>query len=221
MNLTNKLNKTTILYIFICILLVVGLLKYYNYLSNNVFFVSDASLTSLKESFSNQDGIFKDTDSPETSHTVNLPLTTSYGCNNKCGPKSTCSITGEQCTSDVDCYGCQRNINKMPIYPSSYIMKPGFNDAGKLTYNQTPQYSSLTDDIGSLAFSVNQNAKVPRPYQGVDTWRHSYDVGMEIFDKKQAYYNDPRGGVTPHYAVTETTTGEFADYGPLAANATL
>jgi hypothetical protein len=30
-----------------------------------------------------------------------------------CGPLARCSITGEQCTSDVDCYGCQKiNQNK-------------------------------------------------------------------------------------------------------------
>jgi len=61
MNLTNKLNKRTLIYIFICILLVVGLYYYFNY---------------LKESFTN--GVVTDLDQPDTSHTVNMPLTTSY-----------------------------------------------------------------------------------------------------------------------------------------------
>ena len=217
MNLTKKFNKTTILYIFICILLVVGLYYYYNYLSINILTYNYAFNT--KESFTN--GVFADLDRPDTSHTVNMPLTTSYGCNNKCGPKATCSITGEQCTSDVDCYGCQRNISKMPIYPSLYTNVPGADDAGKLTYNQTPQQSSLTSDIGSMAYTIDANAKVPRPYEGVNVWRESYDVGMELFNKKQAYYNDPRGGVTPQYAVKTTATGEFLDYGPLGSNSTL
>jgi hypothetical protein len=218
MNLT---NKTTLLYIFICIFLIIGLYYYWDYLANNVLFVQVASLTSLKEALTNRETIYRDLDSPLTSHNVDMPLNTSYGCNNKCGPKATCSITGEQCTSDVDCYGCQRNISKMPIYPSLYTPLPGASDAGKLTYNQTPQYSELTHDIGSLAFSFNPDAKVPRPYQGVDTWKYSYDVGMELFNKKQEYYNDPRGGVTPQYDVKETATGEFLDYGPLASNASL
>ena len=206
MNLTNKLNKPILINLFICILLVVGLYYYFNY-SLNI------------ESFTN--GVVTDLDQPDTSHTVNMPLTTSYGCNNKCGPKSTCYITGEQCTSDVDCYGCQRNISKMPIYPSLYTNVPGADDAGKLTYNQNPQYSTLTNDIGSMAYTIDPDAKVPRPYQGVDTWRQSYDIGMELFEKKQAYYNDPRGGVTPKYAIKPTATGEFLDYGPLGSNATL
>jgi len=208
MNLTNKFNKTNILYVFISVLLVIGLYYYYYY-------------DYLKESFTNNSSVFADLDRPDTSHTVNMPLTTSYGCNNKCGPKSTCYITGEQCTSDVDCYGCQRNISKMPIYPSLYTNVPGADDAGKLTYNQTPQQSSLTSDIGSMAYTIDANAKVPRPYEGVNVWRESYDVGMELFNKKQAYYNDPRGGVTPQYAVKPTATGEFLDYGPLGSNATL
>ena len=44
---------------------------------------------------------------PEYSHSVDLPLTTTYSCKNFCGPPARCSITGQQCTSDIDCPGCQ------------------------------------------------------------------------------------------------------------------
>lgn len=46
----------------------------------------------------------------DTSHTVDLPINTTVDCKNMCGPLNRCSITGEQCTSDIDCYGCQ-NLN--------------------------------------------------------------------------------------------------------------
>ena len=38
---------------------------------------------------------------------VDLPLTTNYSCQNMCGPPARCSITGEQCRSDSDCFGCK------------------------------------------------------------------------------------------------------------------
>ena len=37
-----------------------------------------------------------------TSHTVDLPLTTTYSCKNMCGPQARCSITGQQCMADID-----------------------------------------------------------------------------------------------------------------------
>ena len=40
------------------------------------------------------------------SHTVDLPINTTFSCENMCGPTAVCSITGEQCTSDIDCHGC-------------------------------------------------------------------------------------------------------------------
>ena len=38
---------------------------------------------------------------------VDLPLTTNYSCKNFCGPPGRCSITGQQCLSDTDCFGCK------------------------------------------------------------------------------------------------------------------
>ena len=40
-------------------------------------------------------------------HTVNLPINTTYSCKNMCGPYGKCSITGERCLSDIDCFGCK------------------------------------------------------------------------------------------------------------------
>ena len=43
---------------------------------------------------------------PETAGsttTVRLPINTTTSCKNMCGPPGRCSITGEQCVSDIDC----------------------------------------------------------------------------------------------------------------------
>lgn len=50
---------------------------------------------------------------PGTSHTVNLPINTTYECENKCMPPARCSITGQQCSSDIDCCGCNPNSKKI------------------------------------------------------------------------------------------------------------
>ena len=43
------------------------------------------------------------------SKTVDLPLTFPFSCKNFCGPGNTCAITGEQCSDDYDCQGCEND----------------------------------------------------------------------------------------------------------------
>ena len=49
---------------------------------------------------------YMDTGSPNTSHSVDLPINNPIDCSNMCGPLGRCYKTGEQCTSDIDCPGC-------------------------------------------------------------------------------------------------------------------
>lgn len=51
--------------------------------------------------------------SPEYSHSVDIPLTTTYSCKNMCSSQSKCYLTGGNCTSDIDCYGCNPFTQKM------------------------------------------------------------------------------------------------------------
>lgn len=53
-------------------------------------------------------------ESQKTSHTVDLPLNTSYTCQNFCGPTARCAITGHQCSIDAACPGCQTYSSSMP-----------------------------------------------------------------------------------------------------------
>jgi hypothetical protein len=166
-----------------------------------------------------------DSNSPKNSHNVEI-INNKYSCSNFCGPKSTCIKTGEQCTSDVDCQGCQPPI----IAPSTYLtgakVKP-LDDAGKLTWNQTPQYSSLTTDIGSMAAYVKPGSKqqeITRPYDGYDKWTKSFNYGLAAADKKLILRNsfEPDAYKSiPMYPVTRTATGLFYDTGPTASNADL
>lgn len=166
---------------------------------------------------------FENPESPLTSHTVDLPINTTYSCSNICGPQSQCSKTREQCTSDVDCYGCAPLYKKIMTKQNISII--GQNDAGKLTMNQAPRYSSLTTDIGTRsALYGDKLGKVPVVYEGVNMWRPSFDAGMQLEDDKFTYlYSAEPKQYTylPTYPKRETTTGLFEDNGPLAANAYL
>jgi hypothetical protein len=151
----------------------------------------------------------------DTSHSVDLPINNPVSCKNMCGPLARCSISGEQCTSDVDCYGCQSlSRNKQWYGPVR-----GQNDAGKLTVGVTPQYSSLTTDIGTQSLLYNKNAKpIPETsYQGTDLWRKTFDYGLMLYDKR----NNPNIESEPYlpkYPKRTTLSGGFIDDGPLASN---
>jgi hypothetical protein len=179
----------------------------------------------LKEGFDPNALVTYDSNSPKYSHNVDV-VNNKYSCSNFCGPKSQCAITREQCTSDVDCYGCQPPITEPPKYLTTTEVKP-LNDAGKLTWNQTPQYSSLTSDIGTRASYVKPgslNQEIVRPYEGYDWWTKSFNYGLSLADKKLVYEYSPEPEdyrTIPVYPITRSATGLFYDTGPTASNANL
>jgi hypothetical protein len=179
----------------------------------------------LREGFDSNALITYDSNSPKNSHNVDV-VNNPYSCSNFCGPKATCIKTGEQCTSDVDCQGCQPPITSPPKYLTNTEVKP-LDDAGKLTWGQTPQYSSLTSDIGSRASYSKPgslNEEIVRPYEGYDRWTKSFNYGLELADKKLIYQYSPEQDEyrsMPIYPVTRSATGLFYDTGPTASNATM
>lgn len=161
-----------------------------------------------------------DPSSPLLSHSVDMPINTTYSCTNFCGPHAECAKTREQCTSDVDCTGCQPKYT--PLEKNTHDVR-GQNEAGKLTYNQTPRYSVLTTDIGTqakFATDDSMNAQVPIMYLGYDKWRSAFDMGMELFRKKESVTSDDLK-YAPAWVRHTSTTGMFDDISPRAANAYL
>jgi hypothetical protein len=203
-------KKNVIFWSFVVLLLFIGILQWGSYLINGGYVV---------EHFSNNLDI--DTGGPSTNHTVNLPLTDKLSCQNMCGPNNRCSLTGEQCSADVDCFGCnpetkrfvqeERTLDELDIR--------GQNDAGKLTTGETPTYSVLTTDIGTKARLINKpETEAPQYFQGVNTWRDTFDEQMELYDKR---YTPTASYFTPNYPSRKSLSGEFTDNGPLASNAFL
>jgi hypothetical protein len=206
-----NINYSLFFYLLLCIILFyIIIIKWGNYIIKNY----------LKEPFY---PTISQEISPKFSHTVDLPINTTYSCNNFCGPASQCSISRQQCTSDVDCYGCQPIIVQPPKYNTKDIR--GQNDAGRLTYNQNPQYSELTTDIGTQASLYGDKySSVPTPYLGVDKWMKSANVGIDLENDqlKYIYSAYPSSFINiPTYPTRNSITGLFKDNGPLAANAYL
>lgn len=159
--------------------------------------------------------ITNDLNGPNYSHTVNQPINTTISCSNKCGPLARCYITGEQCTSDVDCYGCQRESQRSQ---TTTFMR-GQNDAGKETTGVTPTYSVLTTDIGTRAKLYNKLFIDPPKYDiGVNTWTKKFDNGQTLYERR--YYPGDKQFML-NYPKRKTLSGEFEDVGPLASNAYL
>jgi len=199
-----KHNKYVIFLSIISLILFIFVYKLINYLVVNEFIVECFSSNLIPES-------------NNTSHTVNLPLTTTYSCKNFCGPTSRCAITGQQCFTDIDCPGCQPYVP--PLSRTSGCI-PGDNDAGKLTVSQTPQYSTLTTDIGTRAKLITSD-KFSQPAManlGLNVWRTAFDESEKLFNER---YKPSQLQYMPNYDKRYTLTGEFIDDGPLPSNAYL
>jgi hypothetical protein len=185
---------------------------------------------------------FTNNESVNTSHSVDLPLTTSTSCQNFCGPQAQCAITRDQCSADIDCPGCQPPNKEMPKYMIAEV-EP-YDDGGKLTQNQGLHYSSLTTgyDKHDIDFAEaspgSKNVILQQPYQGEDRWMKSFNEGLNLYNKKRTShdnYNEGRfqGGMQqgiskidtskfiPTYPTTVSATGLFYETTPPAANSSL
>ena len=150
----------------------------------------------------------------KTSHTVNLPLNTTYSCQNFCGPTARCAITGQQCLSDTDCPGCQPYSQPLPKTKDCI---PGNNDAGKLTSGVTPTYSPLTSGYGTRERIITKDlySKPSQANFGYNTWRQSFNEEQELFNKR---YKPNQLQFMPNYPQMYSITGEFTGDGPLPSN---
>jgi hypothetical protein len=203
------MNKQELIFwSFVILILFISIIQWGKYLINNNYII---------EPFSNS--LDKDIGDPSTNHNVEVPLTSTFSCKNMCGPNNRCSLTGEQCSSDIDCFGCnpgtkqfsnsKRDLDDME---ANYI-NDSKNPATTL-YASTG--SSLISDIGVNARIIkNSDNSSPQYFKGVNTWKESFDAGMELYDKR---YTPETSEFTPKYPTRDTLSGEFITNGPLASN---
>jgi hypothetical protein len=192
----------TIFLAFICVILLVSIFYWIHFLTSNKYIIECFTPGSIQENGST------------TSHSVDLPLTTKYSCRNFCGPNARCSNTGQQCSADIDCPGCQPYSPPLP--PSGQLI-PGDNDAGKLTIGVTPQYSSLTSGYGTQERVITNNmfSKPSMPNFGGNMWISDFESDKDLFDKRYKPTNLP---FMPNYPKRYSLTGQFVEDGPFASN---
>jgi len=179
-----------------------------------------------------------DKNSPLYSHTVNLPFNSPYSCQNFCGPQAQCAITRDQCSTDIDCPGCQPPEN--PRGPCKTKDVPPYDPSD---LNQGLQYSDvLTTDNGRYkdyaeASPGSLSSTLQQPYLGLDLWTPSFNKGLQLYNKSRETHDKYSQGVfqggaqqgipftkadfTPQYPTTVSATGQFYETTPPAANTTL
>lgn len=184
-----------------------------NYLTKNNYISSSFKRENFEPS-----SMIKERYDGSTTHTVNLPINTSYSCDNFCGPTARCSKTGQQCFADIDCPGCQPYTPPLP--PSSSECVKGNDEGGRMIYNQNPQYSALTTDIGTRARIISENlfGKPAQANFGINTWKKQSEEEQKLFDKR---YKPPQLKYMPDYSKRYSLTGDFMEDGPPPANAYL
>uniref|UniRef100_A0A6C0DFG8 Uncharacterized protein n=1 Tax=viral metagenome TaxID=1070528 RepID=A0A6C0DFG8_9ZZZZ len=156
----------------------------------------------IQEAFTKMSAI---KEGPDTTHSVNLPnpAFTEYTCKNICGPPGRCRITGEDCVSDVDCYGC--------------VPPPVYNrEIKEQTTDIKPVMSTFTKDITKSATYIDPGAKPAKYNMGVDMWKSNFDLEENIF--KEKYYPSGNLSLMMKYPVRTTFSGEFIDDGAFAFN---
>lgn len=231
--------KYTIIYTLFCLLLFWSIIKYGSSVCNGV----EGFSTTDFEKYSHmivpypKDAVinYNDLNSPSYSHTVNLPINDPVSCKNFCGPKSQCLITGEQCTSDIDCTGC----NPGPTPQDTCITKQvePYDATGKLGQNQGLNYSPLTTGYNNhnadfaQVFEGSKDAKPILPYQGKDMWTKVFNSGTEIYNKKRNSYDKYSGTLNfgdgkltyyeTNYPMRLSATGQFYETTPPASNSSL
>jgi hypothetical protein len=208
----SKNRYTVILLALISFLLLFGIFKWINYLVINKYIKLSV------EGFDANTQIIRDEGKPDTTHNVDIPLTTTISCKNMCGPPNRCSITGQQCMSDIDCPGCEPQISTNNSNMVVNIV--GENSAGKLSVGVTPNYSTLTSGFGTQTriYTSDKFDKPLAPNFGLNTWSDKFNEERKLFDDR---YKPSGLKNTPSYSDRYSITGEFVDEGPLPANSYL
>jgi hypothetical protein len=131
-----------------------------------------------QENFDKYRSYYTDLGLPGTSHTVNLPINTTFECENKCMPPARCSITGQQCSSDIDCCGCNPNAKKI-----QQLLEEGVD------------LNDINNEVGSINKFVE--GFFPKKLgEGFSQKNPDLTNGFTADQLKSAYGNDAKNKVT-------------------------
>ena len=224
--------KYTIIYIFLCLFLfrfiikygssvcsrfkvVEGLTEFEKYSQQIIPYPEDARIN------------YNDLNSPQYSHTVNLPINDPVSCKNFCGPNAKCLLTKEQCISDIDCQGCNPGPTKQTECQTKDV--DPYDGTGKgLQYSPlTTGYNNHNINFAQI-YPDSKNAQIKRPYEGLDLWTDSFNKGLELYNKKRGIADKYNTDITTDtntdttfetkYPTTISATGLFYETTPPASN---
>ena len=198
-----------------------------------------------QENFDKYRSYYTDLGLPGTSHTVNLPINTTFECENKCMPPARCSITGQQCSSDIDCCGCNPNSKKIQqLLEEGVDLNDINNEVGSIdkfvegffpkklgegfSANQLKSAygndaKNKVTDLDLFTEERDQFSKPPQYYLGEDMWSKSFYEGAKLFNdahdpniQKARYAGGPDPGQFQlKYPDRTTLSGLFVENGPL------
>jgi hypothetical protein len=193
-------NQKKVFYAFLSLLLILAVFQGIHSIYNNMCYGSKSQSQIIKEAFDNQYympytfGDYSSDSSKQNMNVVSMPILDNAGptCANMCGPSGRCSITGQQCTADIDCPGCQPRFPITQNTIDNFV--PPDNDSGILTTEKQLNYSKLTSDIGTRArrvmeYSVSKNEfstptvsnALKSSLLGTSQWRSPYDLNTYVF----------------------------------------
>ncbi len=130
--------------------------------------------------------------------TVDLPLTFPFSCKNFCGPNNKCAKTGEQCSNDYDCTGCE-NMNKLK------------------TPKIEPYYRELSKNIQFDSVGVGSINNIVPLNNIKDKWRKNFDEAMKIYNNKMAL-NNVDSKMMADYPTSLSVTGQYKYTGAMPYN---
>ena len=225
--------KYTIIYIFLCLFLFRFIIKYGSSVCSNFKIVE--GLTAF-EKYSQQiipypkeaQINYNNLNSPQYSHTVNLPINDPTSCKNFCGPNAKCLLTKEQCTSNIDCQGCNPGPTTQPACQTKNV--DPYDGAGKGIQHSplTTGYNNHNIDFAQI-YPDSKDAQINRPYEGLDMWTDSFNKGLELYNKKRNIADKYIQGADTtdktlfetKYPTTISATGLFYETTPPASNSSL
>ena len=91
------------------------------------------------------------------SNNIDMPAFSKYTCSNWCGPKSQCLLSREQCSSDVDCKGCQdlTALNNFHDNPATDLGQSYMNSSDSNSTEDIPK--GANEDILCSVNNCNTN----------------------------------------------------------------
>ena len=184
---------------------------------------------------------YNDVNSPLYTRNVNMPINDPVSCKNFCGPNAQCLLTREQCTSDIDCQGC--NPGPTPIDECFKKDVDPYDAAGRLGHNLGLNYSPLTTGYNNhntnfaQIYEGSKDNQLKRTYEGVDLWTDTFNKGLELYKRKSKSADKYIEGVSQQiedessntktnyyemkYPMTISATGLFYETTPPASNSAI